>query len=50
MDKQTLLFGAEEEGINRRVTHSAHINDQFTFRIFGNELDINADMWKYVYF
>ncbi len=24
MDKHTLLFGAEEEGINRRVTHIAH--------------------------
>ncbi len=40
MDKHTLLFGAEEEGINRRVTHIAH-NGQFTFRIFGNAFDIN---------
>ncbi len=31
MDKHTLLFGAEEEGINRRVTHIAHINGNLHF-------------------
>ncbi len=50
MDKQKLFFGAEEEGINRRVTHSAHMtNLHFAYLEINWIAYINADMWKYVY-